>query len=178
MKGTSSFGLHLTRDSFFFLSLYGFTGVDWAGSTDDQKSMGGYIVFLGNTPISWKSGKQRTVAHSSTKAEYKALPDGTTKVLWLHYLLLDLCFSPSFATTIWCDNLSATYLSHNLIFHARTKHVEVDYHFFHDHVAKSKIQIRFISSRDQLSDFLMKPHASFVFTSLRSKLHVDNPPSA
>jgi hypothetical protein len=65
-----------------------------------------------------------------------------------------------------------------LIFHARTKHVEVDYHFFHDHVAKSKIQIRFISSRDQLSDFLMKPHASFVFTSLRSKLHVDNPPSA
>jgi len=84
----------------FFLSLYGFTDVDWAGSTDDQKSMGGYIVFLGNTPISWKSGKQRTVAHSSTKAEYKALPDGTTEVLWLHYLLLDLCFSPSFATTI------------------------------------------------------------------------------
>jgi histone deacetylase 1/2 len=130
LKGTSSFGLHLTRDS--ALSLHGFTDADWAGSIDDRKSTGGYIVFLGTTPISWKSGKQRTVAQSSTEAEYKALADGTTKVLWLCYLLSNLCFSPSSATTIWCDNLGATYLSVNLIFHARTKHVEVDYHFVRD----------------------------------------------
>jgi len=50
LKGTSSFGLHLTRDS--ALSLHGFTDVDWADSIDDRKSTGGYIVFLGTTPIS------------------------------------------------------------------------------------------------------------------------------
>ena len=127
---------------------------------------------------SWKSGKQRTVARSSTEAEYKALADGTVEVLWLRYLLSDLCISPSSATTIWCDNLGATYLSANPIFHARTKHVEVDYHFVRDRVTKKEIQIRFIPSKDQLADILTKPLASSIFISLRSKLHVDNPPSA
>ncbi|KAJ6733370.1 hypothetical protein OIU74_005177 [Salix koriyanagi] len=176
LKGTSSFGLHLTRDP--TLTLHGYTDADWAGSVEDQKSTGGYIVFLGTTPISWKSGKQRTVARSSTEAEYKALADGTAEVLWLRYLLTDLCVSPSSATTIWCDNLGATYLSANPIFHARTKHVEVDYHFVRDRVTKKEIQIRFIPSKDQLADVLTKPLATTVFTSLRSKLHVDHPPSA
>ena len=71
VKGTSSFGLHLTRGS--SLSLHGFTDADWAGSIDDQKSTGDYIVFYSTTPISWKSGKQRTIARSSTEAEYKTL---------------------------------------------------------------------------------------------------------
>jgi hypothetical protein len=109
LKGTSSYGIHLTCGS--SLSLHGFTNVDWAGSVDDKKSTGGYIVFLGTIPVSWKSEKQRTVAPSSTKAEYKALADGTVEVLWLCYLLTYLCFSPSSVTTIWCENLGATYLS-------------------------------------------------------------------
>jgi histone deacetylase 1/2 len=74
--------------------------------------------------------------------------------------------------------LGATYLSVNPIIHARTKHVEVDYHFVRDRVAKKEIQIRFIPSKDQLVDVLTKPLASSDFSSLRSKLHVDNPPSA
>ena len=78
LKGTSSYDLHLTRGS--SLSLHGLTDADWTRSVDDRKSTGGYIVFLGITPVSWKSGKQRTVAPSSTKAEYKALADGTAKV--------------------------------------------------------------------------------------------------
>jgi histone deacetylase 1/2 len=100
------------------------------------------LYFFSTTPVSWKSGKQCTIARSSTEIEYKALIDSSVEVLWLHYLLLDLCFFPSFGTTIWCDNLGASYLSINLIFHARTKHVEVDYHFIRDRVDKKVIQIQ------------------------------------
>jgi len=60
------------------------------GRIDDWKSTGVYLVYLGSTPISWKSEKQRTVSRSSIEAEYKALADGTTEILWICLLLLDL----------------------------------------------------------------------------------------
>jgi hypothetical protein len=87
-----------------------------------------------------------------------------------------LCFSPSSATTIWCDNLGATYLSVNPVFHACTKHVEVDYYFVRDRVAKKEIQIHFIPSKDQLADVLTKPLPHSAFASVRSKFYVVSPP--
>ena len=144
LRGTASHGLHVTRSSSF--ALHGFTDADQAGSVKDRKSMGGYLVFFGQTPISWKSSKQSTVARSSTEAKQKVLADGTTKVIWHQYLLTDLQISSVFAPIIWCANLGATYLSTNPVFHACTKHVEVDYHFVRDRVAKKEIHIRFISS--------------------------------
>jgi hypothetical protein len=77
---------------------------------------------------------------------------------------------------IWYNNLGATYLSVKPIFHARTKHIEVDYHFICDRVATKAIQIRFISSKDQLADVLTKPLSASSFTSLRFKLRVESSP--
>jgi histone deacetylase 1/2 len=176
LQATTSYGLHVTRGS--PLSLHGFTDADWADSVDDRKSTGGYLVYLGNTPISWKSGKQYTIARSSTEAEYKALADGTAEILWLRSLLSELQLSSPPMTTLWCDNLGATFLSVNPVFHARTKHVEVDYHFVRDRVAKKEIQVRFISSKDQLADVLTKPLSSTLFAYFRSKLRVESPFSA
>ena len=176
LKGTTSYGFHITRGSSF--ALHGFTDTDWAGSIDDRKSTGSYLVFFGQTLISWKSGKQRTVARSSTEAEYKALADGTAEVIWLQYMLTDLQVPSVSAPTIWCDNLDATYLLANLIFHARIKHVEVDYHFFRERVAKKEIQICFVPSRDQLVDVFTKPLPVASFTTFRFKIRVDPPPSA
>jgi len=135
-------------------------------------------VFFGQTPISWKSGKQRTVARSSTEAEYKALADDIAEVIWLQYLLTDLQIPSASAPMIWCDNLGTTYLSVNLVFHARTKHVKVDYHFVRDRVAKKEIQIHFISSQDQLVDVFTKSLPTSSFTTFHFKLRVDPPPSA
>jgi len=135
-------------------------------------------VYLDSTPISWKSVKQRTVARSSTEAEYKALVDGTAEILWIRSLLAELWISTSSMTMLWCDNLGATFLSANPVFHARTKHVEVDYHFIRDRVAKREIQVRFISSKDQLADVLTKPLPPVSFAYFRSKLRVESPPSA
>jgi len=176
LQATATYGLHITRDS--PLSLHGFTDADWAGSIDNHKSTGGYLVYLGSTPISWKSGKQRTVTRSSTEAEYKALADGTAEILWIRSLLTELRVPSSTVTTLWCDNLGATFLSANPVFHARTKHVEVDYHFVRDRVTKQEIQVRFISSKDQLADVLTKPLPPVSFAYFRSKLRVESPPSA
>jgi hypothetical protein len=77
-------------------------------------------------------------------------------------LLTDLQVPSVSAPTIWCDNLGATYLSANLIFYACTKHVEVDYHFVHDRIAKKEIQIRFFPlginlPMSSLNRFLLHP---------------------
>jgi histone deacetylase 1/2 len=127
LRGTASHGLHIARSS--SCALHGFTYADWASSVEDRKSTGGYLVFFSQTLISWKSGKQRRIARSSTGAEYIALADDIAKVIWLQYLLTYLQIPSASAPIIWCDNLGATYLSANPVFHARTKHVEVDYHF-------------------------------------------------
>ena len=79
---------------------------------------------------------------------------------------------------LWCDNLGATFLSANPVFHARTKHVKVDYHFIHDRVAKKEIQVRFISSKDQLADVFTKPLPQVSFLFFQSKLRVESLPSA
>ncbi|GJR29617.1 integrase [Tanacetum coccineum] len=79
--------------------------------------------------------KQRTVSRSSIEAEYKALSDTIAELTWLQALLNELGIRSSLTPILWCDNLSATYLSANLIFHARTKHIEIDYHFVWEKVA-------------------------------------------
>jgi len=176
LQATTTYSLHITRDS--LLSLHGFTDADWAGSIDNRKSTGGYLVYLGSTPISWKSRKQRTVVRSSTEAKYKALADGTAEILWIHSLLSELRVPSSIVTMLWCDNLGVTFLSANPVFHARTKHVEIDYHFTRDRVTKREIQVRFISSKDQLVDVLTKPFPPVSFAYFRSKLLVESPPLA
>jgi hypothetical protein len=112
------------------------------------------------------------------KRNIKALADGTAEILWIRSLLTELRVPSSTVTTLWCDNLGATFLSANPVFHARTKHVEVDYHFVRDRVTKQEIQVRFISSKDQLADVLIKPLPPVSFAYFRSKLRVESPPLA
>ena len=74
------------------------------------------------------------MAHSNTEAEYRALADTTYELLWLRWLLKDLCVSTSFATPLYYDNQSAINIAHNDVFHERTKHIEIDCHFIRYHL--------------------------------------------
>lgn len=77
---------------------------------------------------------------------------------------------------LWCDNIGATYLFANLVYHARTKHVEIDFHFVREHVAAKTLDVCFILSEDQLADVLTKPIVSSRFQHFCSKLNVFSPP--
>ena len=76
----------------------------------------------------------------------------------------------SSSPTLWIDNVGATYLTANLVFHARTKHIEIDVHFVRQKVANNELQVRFISTNDQIADVLTKPLSSHRFKLFRSKL--------
>jgi hypothetical protein len=148
-------GLKLVKSESTLVSA--FSDADWAGCPDDRRSTGGFAVFLGCNLISWSARKQATVSRSSTEAEYKALADATAEVMWIQTLLTELGVSHPKAASLWCDNLGATYLSANPVFHARTKHIEVDYHFVRERVANSRLNIRFIPTGDQVADGFTKP---------------------
>ncbi|XP_019184565.1 PREDICTED: uncharacterized protein LOC109179510 [Ipomoea nil] len=130
IKGTLDYVLQLTVSE--TSALHAYSDSDWASCPLDRKSIGGYVVFLGSNLISWLSRKQRTVARSSTEAEYKALADVAAEVASIVSLLRELGLHTGVPPTLWCDNLGATYTCANPVFHARTKHAEIDFHFVRD----------------------------------------------
>nr|AAP53968.1 retrotransposon protein, putative, Ty1-copia subclass [Oryza sativa Japonica Group] len=154
IKGTVEFGLRFGKSDSMLISA--FSDADWAGCSDDRRSTGGFAVFLGPNLISWSARKQATVSRSSTEAEYKALANATTEVTWVRKILDELRIARPSVAQLWCDNLGATYLSANPVFHARTKHIEIDYHFVREQVAKKLLDIQFISTTDQLADGFTK----------------------
>ncbi|KAK2985281.1 hypothetical protein RJ640_009794 [Escallonia rubra] len=170
LKDTLHFGLCLSKPPDLSLSAYSDT--DWAGCPDDRRSTSGFCVYLGCNRISWSSRKQPTVARSSTEAEYKAIATVASELEWLKSLLFELHLAPPKPPTLWCDNIGSVYLSLNPIFHARTKHVEIDYHFVRERVARKAWDVRFISTVDQPADIFTKPLSLPRFRILRSKLNV------
>jgi histone deacetylase 1/2 len=168
LHATYDLGLRFVKTGSHLLSA--FTDADWAGNPDDRRSNGGYAVFLGDNLVSWSSRKQSTVLRSSTKSEYKAIADATAELIWIQVLLQELGIPQLRSPTLCCDNLGATYLSANPIFHGRSKHIEVDHHFVREWVAAKQLDIRPISTKDRLADAFTKPLSGPAFTQFRDNL--------
>uniref|UniRef100_A0A2N9IF95 Reverse transcriptase Ty1/copia-type domain-containing protein n=1 Tax=Fagus sylvatica TaxID=28930 RepID=A0A2N9IF95_FAGSY len=168
IKGTLFHGLHFSAQS--SLELRAYADADWAGDPTDRRSTTGYCFLLGSSLISWRSKKQSVVARSSTEAEYRALADATSELLWLRWLLADMGAPQTTSTPIHCDNRSAIHIAHNDVFHERTKHIEIDCHFIRHHLQQSALHLLSVSSEDQLADVFTKSHPPGRLRDLVSKL--------
>ena len=168
LKNTIFHGVTISNKSKTTLTC--FSDADWAGSLDDRKSTSAYLIFLGNTPISWSSKKQRAIARSSTEAEYRALAMAAAESVWLLSLLQELQFTLSQPPLLLCDNLGATQLSFNPVQHSRMKHIQIDLHFVRDLVAKNVLVVHHVHTSDQLADLLTKPLSRQRTEFLRNKI--------
>ncbi|XP_075088534.1 uncharacterized protein LOC142170506 [Nicotiana tabacum] len=158
--GTVNFGLRITSRS--SLQVVGFSDADWAGANC----------------ISWSSKKQHTVAKSSAEAEYRALAALAADVTWIVHLLHHVGVLLASPPVLYSDNISALHLSSNPILYARTKHVELDYHFIREKVTSGAMVTKYVPSLNQVADIFTKALTKQQYQFLRSKLGVVSLPTS
>jgi hypothetical protein len=101
------------------------------------------------------------------------MANATAEVIWLQSLLAELGIRLREPPRLWCDNLGATCLSANPVFHTRAKHIEIDFHFVRERVAKKQLQIRFISTKDQVVDGFTKALTAPKFEDFKHNLNLE-----
>ena len=165
-----SLGIRLLADT--PLTLHGFSYADWASNLNDRTSTSSFLIFLGAYPISWSSTKQRTVAHSSTEAEYHVIVVVAAKLQWVKLSLSKLLVLVQSPLTLFSNNLGVTYLSANPVFHSSIKYLAIDYHFIRSLVQSSELRIVHVSTGDRLVDALTKSLSRSRLFSLYNKICV------
>jgi len=170
IRGTLHLGLELRPSSVEDITAY--SDADWAGCPNTRKSTSGYAVFLGDNLISWSSKRQSTISRSSAEAEYRAVDNAVAEATWLRQLLLELHTPLRRATLVYCDNISAVYMSSNPVQHQRTKHIEIDLHFVRERVSIGEVRVMHVPTASQYADIFTKGLPSSVFSEFKSRLNI------
>ncbi|GJY66247.1 ribonuclease H-like domain-containing protein [Tanacetum coccineum] len=167
IRGTLEHGLQLHVSSTSQLNAY--TDADWAGCPVTRRSTYGYCVFLRDNLLSWSAKCQVTLSRSSAEAEYRGVANVVAEIAWIRNLLREL-YTPLFiATLVYCDNVSAVYVSTNHVQPQRTKHIEIDIHFVRD---RGHVRVLHVPSRYQYADIFTKGLPTSLLEEFRTSLSV------
>lgn len=170
LKGCPGQGIFLSADSDLQLTAY--CDSDWSTCPMTRRSVSGFIVMLGNSPVAWKTKKQDIVSHSSAEAEYRSMGFTTRELKWNRELLSCFGVSHKQAMRLYCDNKAALHIAANPVFHERTKHIENDCHFIRDEIQNGSLTTAHLRTTEQLADIFTKALGSQQFTYLRCKLGI------
>lgn len=162
IKGTLSYGI-LFKSNIKNLNLEAFSDADFAGEQATARSTTGYLIRLGNSPITWGSKKQTCVSLSTTESEYISAGETTQVLLWISELIKELDLRREIPI-LYLDNQSAIKLIKNPEFHKRTRHINVKFHFIRQNYADN---LKYVCSKDQLADILTKALCKPRFSQLR-----------
>jgi hypothetical protein len=156
IAGTINFGVQYRRVE-AEARLLGYSDADMGGDVDTRKSTTGVLYFFGSCAVSWQSQKQKVVALSSCEAEYIAGSTATCQGLWLSQLLAELKSEKRKSFKLKMDSQSAIALSKNPVFHERSKHIDVRFHFIRDCLENGLLDVEHVRTEEQLADILTKP---------------------
>lgn len=153
LKGSLEVGLKYTRTGDYAI---GYTDADWANCPIDRRSYTGFAFIFGGCSVAWESRKQRTVALSSTEAEYMALTEAAKQATYLQRFLKEVGHIECLKVTILCDNCGARKIAENPVFHNRTKHIDVRHHYVREVLRSGLLGVEYIPTEDMASDILTK----------------------
>jgi hypothetical protein len=153
IRGTTDYTLTYRSTG---MPIRGYVDADWANCTDDRRSYTGYAFILANAAVSWEAKKQRTVALSSTEAEYMALCEGTKEAIYLRNILEEIGINKA-PMTLFNDNQGAQQLVKNAIHHSRSKHIDVRYFFIKEAYEDNVIEPKYLNTERMPADVLTKP---------------------
>lgn len=173
VKGTTEHGIFY-RTGERNTSLIAYIDSNYAGDLHDGRKTSGLVLKIGSGAISWASKKQPIVSLSTTEAEYIAAASCACQCIWIRGILDQLGTEEQEATStlILCDNSSTIQLSKNPVFHGKSKHIAVRFHFLRDLVRDEVVKLSYCKSEDQIADIMTKPLKLDRFEKLRGMLGV------
>ncbi|CAA7268325.1 unnamed protein product [Cyclocybe aegerita] len=145
-----------------FLQNVGCLDADWA-SNDDRRSISGYCFYFEGSLVSWSTVKQKSIALSSTEAEYYAMTHTFHEAIWLCLLLSILNFPVPHPFPILSDNQAALKLASSLSISSCSKHIDIRHHFIRSHLSNSSFSASWIPTADMPADIFIKslPFSTF-----------------
>jgi transposase InsO family protein len=136
-------------------ALEGYTDAD-GSMAEDRRAITGYAFLIDGGAVSWSSKRQEIISLSTTESEYVAATHGMKEALWLRTLLSDIFGSLADATTMFSDNQSAIALARDHQYHARTKHIDVRYHWIRWVIEQGSVRLIYCPTDDMVADVLTK----------------------
>ncbi|KRZ92827.1 Retrovirus-related Pol polyprotein from transposon TNT 1-94 [Trichinella sp. T8] len=169
LRGTADYGLLYQANGEGVLN--GYSDADYVGDVTTRRSRIGVVCTCAGGAVSWHSQKQKSVALSTTEAEYVAASESAKDMMWLMSLFAEVTEVKQ-KPVLFVDNMGAVKFSKNPEFHKRSNHIEVQFHFVREKYSEGKIDIQHIDSENQKAEILTKALLKTRFQNLRRQLGI------